>query len=55
MEAKRQFHKCVVSRAEEVDPDQRCDWTDLAYGFLLALGFEPGEETYMIASELEYK
>ena len=52
-DARRKFHAEVVERAQSVDPEQRCDWTDLAYGYLLALGFPPGDETYLAAYKLE--
>lgn len=52
-EAKKKFHKEVVDKASEVDPDNERYWTDLAYGYLLALGFPPGEDTLLAAYDLE--
>lgn len=52
-DAKKRFHAEIVSKAETVDPEQECDWSDLAYGFLIALGFPPGEETRAASRELE--
>lgn len=36
-----QWRKQVDSRPEQIDPNDVRDWYDMAYGFFLALGFDP--------------
>ena len=34
-QAGEQFRREVYDRAQEVDPENECDWNNLAYGFFL--------------------
>lgn len=46
-EACKRFRDRVNDREQEVDPEQERDWFDLAYGFFLALDFEPSAASSM--------
>lgn len=57
--AAQRFREDVFSRAsKDVDPSQERDWEDLAFGYLLALGADPGSlavrraATYMACGRL---
>lgn len=42
------FLEVVYDNAEIVDPENRLDWFDLAFGFLLARGVDPNEVSYTL-------
>jgi len=50
-EAIELWTKKVWDRVEEVDPASERDWEDLAFGFLLALDFEP-EKAYKLTERM---
>lgn len=43
LSALEKWENLVYKRAKLVDPDDQHDWTSLAYGFFLALKFEPAK------------
>lgn len=45
------LHWCAKVRDKNVDPDDECDWFDLAYGFFLGMGLEP-EHALNVAEEV---
>lgn len=52
LEAFKLFKTKIVDRAEEVDGDNEHEWETLAYGFFLALDFNP-EEAFDMALRSE--
>lgn len=47
-EAIEKWKELVYNKADEIDPDQECDWWDLALGFFLAREFSIEEATYIV-------
>jgi hypothetical protein len=45
----------VFMRSQEVDPSSECDWHDLAYGFLLALDFDPMRAESLIEQMIDLR